>query len=729
MKQISLGVLLWLVTASGASAEIRFLDDRGEPIASPLEACFQTDLRTECVNSGSGGPVEPPGRFLLLRVDGPDHGPVSLRYEDLEDGRFARVPRKALLQIEKLPAEPLAVSIYDKQSPAFDKPLFSAKGVGQDGAKIPAGDFLVSLSSGRQAPDLHLLSAAPGSVTRVEYRPRRGWSLVLRCRGARDRKPLAASSVSLESVLGYDAPNRLIEEQKTGQDGLTIFSGLLGRTVNAGVHHPEYLSQKVEGLSAAPGALAFREVVLEEGGRIRAKVSIDGQAQEGVRCQVMDPRAADEKSWQLYEGLTDRQGICRSQKLPAGSYLLFANLPEERGRLSRTLVIQNGSDTEEEFTLSKIRLGGKVSRGSDPVSGFMIRVLELNEELNAPVGVGKGQTGEDGTYEIALWKPGRYVVALLGSPESRAFLARKNITVEAGEKAETVDFPLKSASVRGKVVDESGNPIAAADVFLRWSGMERWASTNEQGELEFPLEEEGSGDVRAEKEGYRPSQLQEVALADEDELPPVTLVLEKEKTFKGTLSSAAGVPVAGGWVGALKSVYGDEYIEEPREGRTDAKGRFEVVPIPGVRSRLFASGPGCPLSFFDPLDSGGDLSLRCQGQPAVLDLTLTDSQGHPVPNAAIVLRQGNVILPKTLLNFHLSFLGFRAQTDASGRMVIPNLAPGNYEVFLWRPQVEGMIEAGSRTSYLQSVHLTPLNTTALQLTVGTQPSAQPGSGS
>ena len=56
MRGIGLGVLLWLVTASWASAEIRFLDDRGEPVGSPLEVCFQTDRRTECVNSGSSAP-------------------------------------------------------------------------------------------------------------------------------------------------------------------------------------------------------------------------------------------------------------------------------------------------------------------------------------------------------------------------------------------------------------------------------------------------------------------------------------------------------------------------------------------------------------------------------------------------------------------------------------------------------------------------------------------------
>ncbi len=255
------------------------------------------------------------------------------------------------------------------------------------GIKIPAGDFLVSLSSGRQAPDLHLLSTLPGSETSVEYRPRRGWSLVLRCRGANSAKPLASSSVSLESVLGYDAPNRPIEETKTGEDGLAIFSGLAGRTVAAGVSHSEYLPQKVQGLSAAPGNLAFREVVLEEGGRVRAKVLVDGQAQAGVLCQVIDPpQAANKKSSQLYEGMTNREGICSSQKLPAGSYLLFVDLQRTAWPFEPHPGHQNGSDTEEEFALSKIRLSGKVSRGNDPVPGLIIHVLENNEELKCALG-------------------------------------------------------------------------------------------------------------------------------------------------------------------------------------------------------------------------------------------------------------------------------------------------------------------------------------------------------
>jgi hypothetical protein len=126
--------------------------------------------------------------------------------------------------------------------------------------------------------------------------------------------------------------------------------------------------------------------------------------------------------------------------------------------------------------------------------------------------------------------------------------------------------------------------------------------------------------------------------------------------------SGRGLPVAGGWVASSRSHLGDDEIPY-RDGRTDAEGRFEVAPMEGSRNRLFASGPGCPLFSFDPIDGSGELALRCQGRPAVLDLTLTDAQGRPIPRARVILRQGSVLIPRPLLAFHLSFLSLSAATD------------------------------------------------------------------
>lgn len=629
----------------------------------------------------------------------------------------------AWLQIGKLPTEPLTVSVYDSRAKALEKPVVTVQAVGPESLKVPAGEILVSLAANGHAPDLHLLTTRPGEVARIEYTPRTGWSLVVRCRGAKDQRPLASALVSLESVQGYGRPNQPAGEKKTGADGLALFLGLAGRTMDAAVQHSDNVPRKVQGLSAAPGALAFRDVVLEEGGRVRAKVLVAGRAQKGALCKLIDPEAA-ENARKVYEGLTDREGICGSGNLAAGSYLLFAVLPQERGTLSRTVVVTNGSETEEELAFSEIRISGKVSRGDDPVPGFTIRTFEANEELGGLITVADGTSGEDGTYEITLWKPGTYEMILFRSPEILVPVVMKNVLLEVGEEAKTVDFALEGAAVRGKVVDKEGKPLERAGVLLHLSGAgERYAITDEKGEFEILLDTQGSGDIKARKSGYRESQPQDIALADETELPPVTLVLAKEKLFRGTLSSAAGLPVPGGWVGVVRSYYGDEAIQL-RSGRTNGEGHFEAAPVGEGRNRLFASGLDCPLSSFEPSNEAGDLVLRCQGQPATLDLTLTDLEGRPVPETGVILRQAGVIVPANVLSEHLSQLGLRSVTDSSGRLVIPNLAPGNYDVFLASSASEGMIEAGSRAGYLTSVRLTPLNTTELKLTVSGRPASR-----
>ena len=64
MRFVRLGLCLW-ITAAGmawpaeapvpAGTPIGLRDDQGERIASPLEICFRTDLRGDCVSLGGDG--------------------------------------------------------------------------------------------------------------------------------------------------------------------------------------------------------------------------------------------------------------------------------------------------------------------------------------------------------------------------------------------------------------------------------------------------------------------------------------------------------------------------------------------------------------------------------------------------------------------------------------------------------------------------------------------------
>ncbi|HET9211316.1 MAG TPA: carboxypeptidase-like regulatory domain-containing protein [Thermoanaerobaculia bacterium] len=744
MRSVALGLMLciaclpafgiaWAQAPAAPVPPVDLRDDRGEPVASPLEICYRTDLRSDCVDLAAGEAFTPPAPLRSFRAEGPDHGPTLLEGEALQpgaDGRLRlRIPRKALLLIGKRPAEPLDAAVYDVKAASFDKPLAAVRKVGPAGVKIPAGELLVALSAGRKAPDLHRLKVQPGETARLEYQPRDGWSLVVRSLEAKKRQAVASAVISLTSVPGYGAPSRPAGEGTTGADGLALFPGLAGRRIDADVRHTEFLPRTLQGLSAAPGGLAFHDAALEEGGRVRARIQVKGRARQGAVCRLKEarppvPAPADWAPKVLYEGRTDREGICRTGRFPADSYLFEAALAEGGAVLKRAVVLENGVETEQDLAFSEIRVHGTVTRGGEPAPGLTVIAGELSEELGIPLELARATSGKDGTYEVILAKPGRCKFLLYSSspPQSPPVVVRDVAVREEDESA--VDFSLERAAVRGKVVDEEGKPVERALVTFYWHAAENaaYGQTDERGELEFLVEHPGEGSVEAEKKGYRKSERQDVALEDGAEAPPFVLVLVKEKHFHGKLSAVNGLPVAGGWVASLRNPYGDERIEIHYE-RTGAEGDFEVPPVEGRRNRLFASGPGCPLSVFDPADENGELALRCQGRPAVLDVTLTDAAGRPVPNASLILRLGGVIIPRNLLTLHLDNLGLRAETDASGRLVVPNLAPGDYDVFVADPVNEGMIEAGSHTGYLTSTRLSPLATTTLRLPVPGRPGA------
>src|SRR6185369_11950287 len=130
MRSVTLGLTLCIIYISGiisgiaraqapaaAVPPLDLRDDRGEPIAGALEVCYRTDLKSDCVDLAAGDAFTPPAPVRSLRVEGPDHGPASFAGEALQPGADGhirlRVPRKALLQIDKLPAEPLDVAVYD----------------------------------------------------------------------------------------------------------------------------------------------------------------------------------------------------------------------------------------------------------------------------------------------------------------------------------------------------------------------------------------------------------------------------------------------------------------------------------------------------------------------------------------------------------------------------------------------------------------------------------------
>src|SRR3954452_22217282 len=99
---LSAPIVLGPIQAAAKSGSLQLADDRGKVIAGELEVCFQVGTRSDCV-SWRGAPVEVPPEFVSVRLEGPDHGPISVSRQslkrDLHGDLLVAVPRKVLLQI------------------------------------------------------------------------------------------------------------------------------------------------------------------------------------------------------------------------------------------------------------------------------------------------------------------------------------------------------------------------------------------------------------------------------------------------------------------------------------------------------------------------------------------------------------------------------------------------------------------------------------------------------
>src|SRR5215208_3751411 len=160
--------------------ELHLADDVRRPIHDVIEVCTISGLASVCSSHhGSARSLRVPS-FDSVTVEGPEHGPVTVRRADLlqgEDGAWRlMVPRTAPLELRGLPPGPVTLSLYKQDDRDFRRPAVRVPAVARE-LRIPAGKSVLSLAAAGKAPDLHLISAPPGGRIAVDYRPRPGWSL------------------------------------------------------------------------------------------------------------------------------------------------------------------------------------------------------------------------------------------------------------------------------------------------------------------------------------------------------------------------------------------------------------------------------------------------------------------------------------------------------------------------------------------------------------------------
>lgn len=751
---------------SERAGTVRLEDDRGRALESPVEACFVHELSTDCVEVAAERAVLELRPFDSLRVEGPDHGPVRVRPRDLErsteqegaDPPRLTVPRKTLLRVRRAPERGLVANLY-RPSGDFTRPVHAFDLVrASEGAedepverKVPAGEWVLALESRGLAPQLHSLvgarAAEPGGEVTVTHRPRSGWSLVLRAVDWEDEEPVAGvearvTPMAPEAAEGAESggqrAGRRAEPRRatTSSAGLALVSAIERPLADASLEHPDFVATEVPAIGGEPGVIVVREVTLEPGGTVEVAIRIDGEPAAGWRCAIQDRtrrQDAPGRHWErLAEVESDSRGLCRAERVPAGTYWLRAEPPEEAdasAAVERELVVTNAEVTRLDLDLSPILIEGDVFRGTEPMPGYRVEAYWVGERSSVSLDepVARAETDGEGAYEMVVWTPGIYFLsaedpdATAGSADSQ----REEVT----GPSERIDFHFAPANLEGVVVDPEGNPVAGVTVLVRLDelGEDRHSSgtmlrTGEDGEFSVPLEDEALKiEVSVRSSRYTIREPVTVTVQKGEIPQPVVLTVAEREGVEGTLVGPSGAPVAGGWVAVFRPAPGGE-PEPLSSAGTEADGGFRL-PDPGTGPyAVYATGPGCPLTVREvsalPTDGW---TLSCVRGGGSLRVRLRRPDGGPAEGQWLMLRAGSRAIPLSVFANHLQTRGLSVQTDAAGRIVIPGLPAGSWDVFIQSSEARSGLVAGRPVDLLGSVTVTPGGVAELETTVAVEP--------
>ena len=424
-----------------------------------------------------------------------------------------------------------------------------------------------------------------------------------------------------------------------------------------------------------------------------------------MKCQLLEfdpnPRGPAPEPRVHFETVTDARGGCRSRQLPEGLYTLRLRVDAGRSFVDRSVTLRAGEETGVDVALHPIHVSGECASGLEAgacLSPDAERHQRDQAQCHAPGRPGQAKTDEEGRYATILWSAGDYV-ALLESPAGTPAAARR-LRIDGDD--DHLDFNLEDHGVGGAVVEERGQPVPEATVYLTWAQTShRMASTGPEGSFFFPVDAPGEGTVRVLKSGYLSPEPVAVAVRAGTPAQPLTLKMRRASRIAGQIVSSRG---------PARSAAIQSYRIEPGGGASflgmtlaKADGSFEVAAADNASTRLFITGAGCPLSVFDVRPPTGDLLvLRCPALPASLELTLADAQGRPLAGRTILVRRDGAFIPAGALIEHLGRFRVPAATDGSGRLFLVGMAPGSYDLYLADSTSPELIFLGVKEGYLTS---------------------------
>jgi hypothetical protein len=489
----------------------------------------------------------------------------------------------------------------------------------------------------------------------------RGGSLVGRVVTASGR-PAAKAEVRIAPVGAVEqAPSeRAASTVRTRTNAAGMFQ-IAG--VDAGVYRVvstldgfgDAIAERVEVREGSETRLADALVHLEMG---RLEVAIlppvsRSQQPWSIKLDTSGPRLNEGRT--IAEGKATQSGFWSAAKLAPGRYRLIvqdaagSNVAEERidvrGGLERAFI-----------NITAVEVEGRVVAGERP--------LAVEIEFDRPGRRVRAKSDDDGRFAASFpekgeWRPRVFVEA------SRARVVLDPVNIADGA---TIELKLPSGVVRGHVLDERGNGVAALvtlDDEKRVTVAE--VPTDDDGSFEITGVEGGSYTIVAEADeataGPVPLEV------DEDSAREVELRVVKQKRVRGTVVTARGTAASGAAVRIFDAVtgrYETRFADAKGMFSFDVRGQAEVVS-------LLVIAPPHPIAA--RAVTAGEKEISIQLAPAGATLRVYVYPGPPWPS---IRAAGGMPLP--MLLFFAPDFGSRSLPENVNGAFELNLAPGPYVV-------------------------------------------------
>lgn len=446
-------------------------------------------------------------------------------------------------------------------------------------------------------------------------------------------------------------------------------------------------------------------IVLSRGGAIALTLA-PPLGEEPVTWEV---RRADASGGAERTGTLDAgQNAASIESLEPGAYRVIVKGEGPLQRAAVPVTVRDG-----DVAAAEIRIDPAVLELDVRFGGAVLGNAELQLWLDDHLWESAVTVDADGRAREEIWQRGRYTALVKKLPQVAISRAAREIT---GDGLTTWRIDVPDRTIRGRVTDDAGEPVARAHVELRSTAPDRvglltQAVTAADGTFEFKAVAEGAYVLKASRDGYQPRETPPLPLLAETSIETRDLVLQRTAGREVRVVNAHGHPVRDAMI------YLNTQNGTRRVAVTDDHGRAPLPLAAHEAGLLFAvprSG-SIGIARFRSLNEAerGHIDVRVPDGTASLEIRAESTDGEPLARLVFDMAIDGTILPTVVMEGLVNHQGMPMSTGSDGRIVLARLPPGRYQLWPLASRADYLaVRSASPPPPAVNVMLTPGHHTA-----------------